>query len=407
MDPSIEARRGSWRLRRRRRLLIAIAALAVIASVGGILVSTTVKSPAQLAAQSASPGLTQLTVPVTRQVITSTVLAQGVVTAPPEVSQLPGASGGSATGGAVQPELPVVTKIFHPVGSQVTVGSVIVEVAGQPLFVFEGSEPAFRSLAPGESGSDVAQLQAGLESLGYSIGGDTSGVFGAGTEGAVAAYFQAIGYPVPKISVGAKADRGPMVPLAEIMFVPHLPATVVKVAGPVGQEASGSLVTLSMGDPGIAGQLSPGSAGLVRKNMDVTITDPATGRSRRGYVRSVGQRTQTSGSISGGVYVPVTIFSDSPLPTSMIGQDVALTIGAASSAGPVLAVPDAAVFARADGETYVTKMTGPRSDVQVPVHVDLTGNGMVAITPAGRATLVPGDQVVVGVGYARNPGVVP
>jgi peptidoglycan hydrolase-like protein with peptidoglycan-binding domain len=282
-----------------------------------------------------------------------------------------------------------------------------VEVAGQPLFVFEGSVPAYRDLAPGDSGTDVAQLQAGLESLGYSIGSDTSGVYGAGTEGAVAAYYQAIGYPVPKVSVGPKADRGPMVPLAEIMFVPDLPAIVVKVAGPVGQEASGSLVTLAMGDPAIAGQLSPSSAALVRKGMDVTITDPATGRSRRGYVRSVGQRTQTSGSISGGVYVPVSVVPDSPLPASMIGQDVGLRITAASSAGPVLAVPDAAIFSRADGGTYVTKVTGPRSDVQVPVLVDLTGNGMVAVTPVGRATLAPGDQVVVGVGYARSPALVP
>jgi len=164
-------------------------------------------------------------------------------------------------------------------------------------------------------------------------------VYGAGTESAVAAYYQAIGYQVPTVSVGPKADRGPMVPLAEIMFVPDLPARVVKVAGPVGQEASGSFVTLAMGDPAIAGQLSPSSAGLVRRGMTVTITNPATGQSRSGYVRSVGQRTETSGSISGGVYVPMSVVPDSPLPTSMIGQDVGLTIAAASSAGPVLAVP--------------------------------------------------------------------
>jgi multidrug efflux pump subunit AcrA (membrane-fusion protein) len=124
-------------------------------------------------------------------------------------------------------------------------------------------------------------------------------------------------------------------------------------------------------------------------------------------VSSVGQRTATSGSISGGVYVPMTVIPDSPLPASMIGQDVGLTITAARSAGPVLAVPDAAIFARADGGTYVTKVTGPRSEVQVRVRVNLTGNGMVAITPVGGGTLAPGDQVVIGVDYARSPGAVP
>ena len=41
-------------------------------------------------------------------------------------------------------------------------GSVIVEVAGRPLFVFPGTVPAYRNLSPGETGTDVAQLQAGL-----------------------------------------------------------------------------------------------------------------------------------------------------------------------------------------------------------------------------------------------------
>ncbi|MGH3122408.1 MAG: peptidoglycan-binding domain-containing protein, partial [Streptosporangiaceae bacterium] len=285
---------GPPRLRRRRIILIAVAALAVIASVGGLLISTSIKSPAQLAAQTAPPGMTQLTVPLTRQVIKSTVLAQGLVKHPAEVAQLSGASSGGG-GGSSDGELPVVTKIFHKAGSIVVPGSVILEVAGHPLFVLQGSVPAYRNLETGETGSDVAQLQAGLESLGYSVGGDTSGVFGAGTASAVAAFYTAMGYPVPTAAASPKAgskkaSASPMVPLAEIMFVPRFPARVVKVAGPVGQEASGSLVTLSMGDPAIAGQLPPSDAGLVKPGMTVTISDQATGLTRRGSVESVGRR---------------------------------------------------------------------------------------------------------------------
>ncbi len=395
-------RPGSRLLRRRRILLIAVAALAVVAAVGGLLVSTSIKSPAELAAQSAPPNLTQLTAPVTRQVITSTVLAQGVVKPPPEVSQLPGANSGGTSG-----ELPVVTKIFLRRGSTVEPGNVIVEVAGRPLFVFAGSGPAYRDIVPGDSGTDVAQLQAGLESLGYSIGGDTSGVFGSGTGAAVAAYYAALGYTVPTVPAspkagGKKAASKPMVPLAEIMFVPEFPARVVKVAGPVGQEANGSLVTLAMGSPAIAGQLSPSDAALVKAGMRITITDAATGLTRRGHITSVGRRTKTKGSISGGVYVPMKVRPGRPLPMSMIGQDVSLTITAAHSAGPLLAVPEAAVFARADGRLYVTKVTGARSDVQVPVRVDATGNGMVGITPIDGGTLATGDRVVTGTNYVQN-----
>lgn len=394
---------GQHRLRRRRIVLISVVGLAVAASVGGLLFATTIKSPAELAAQTAPPPLTQLTTPVTRQVITSTVLAQGVVKAPPEVSQLAGANSGGSAG-----ELPVVTKIFLRRGSRVEPGNVIVEVAGRPLFVFQGSVPAYRSLVPGDSGADVAQLQAGLESLGYSIGGDTSGVFGAGTGSAVAAYYTALGYTVPKAPASAtasgkhKAASEPMVPLAEIMFVPRFPARVVKVAGPVGQEASGSLVTLSLGNSAIAGQLSPSDAALVKAGMAVTITDTATGLSRRGHIRSVGRRTQTKGSISGGVYVPMKVHPRRPLHMSLIGQDVSLTITAAHSARPLLAVPEAAVFARADGRLYVTKVTGTRSDVLVPIRVDATGNGMVGITPIDGGTLTTGDKVVTGTNYVQN-----
>lgn len=184
---------GTNRLRRRRLVVIAVAVLAIIASAGGLLISTRIQSPAQLAAQTTPPAPTQLTVPVTHQVITSTVLAQAVVKAPPEVAQLSGANSG---GGGGNGALPVVTRIFFPKGSTPVPGSVIVEVAGRPLFVFQGTVPAYRNLSEGESGTDVAQLQAGLQSLGYSTGGDTSGVFGPGTASAVAAYYTALGYPV-------------------------------------------------------------------------------------------------------------------------------------------------------------------------------------------------------------------
>jgi peptidoglycan hydrolase-like protein with peptidoglycan-binding domain len=401
-------RAGSLRLRRRRIALITVVAVAVVASAGGLLISTAIKSPAEVAAQTAAPGLTRLSVPVTRQVITGTVLAQGVVKPPPEVSQLAGGSSGSSSGA-----LPVVTKVFRRVGSTIGPGSEIVEVAGRPLVAFLGSVPAYRNLVPGDSGTDVLQLQQGLESLGYSVGDDTAGVFGTGTGDAVAAFYTALGYSVPTVPgtvrTGGKKKvvSEPMVPQAEIMFVPQFPARVIKVAGPLGKEANGSLVTLALGDPATAGQLSPSDGVLVKAGMAVTVTDPATGSSRRGHIRSVGLHTKTKNSVSGGVYLPAKVSTRRPLPLSMIGQDVSLTITAAHSAGKVLAVPEAAVFARADGRLYVTKMTGPQSSVAVPVQVGVTGNGLVGVTPTGGGTLAAGDRVAIGAQYAQTPKTTP
>jgi hypothetical protein len=173
VDVPVVDKPGRGRLRRRRNILLAIAGLAVIASVGGLLVSTTIKSPAQQAAETTAPGLTRLAAPVQYTVIRNTVQANGVITKPPQISSLSSGGGGGVSAGNAQQ---VVTKIFKRPGRFVAPGNVIIEVAGQPFFVFRGTVPAYRDMAPGESGTDIAQLQAGLEGLGFSVGADTSGV---------------------------------------------------------------------------------------------------------------------------------------------------------------------------------------------------------------------------------------
>lgn len=188
------------------------------------------------------------------------------------------------------------------------------------------------------------------------------------------------------------------------MFVPRFPARVVKAAGPVGHMVKKTLVTLATGSPVIAGQVSPGDGALVKAGMAVTITDPATGAARRGKIRSVGRRTQAAHSLAGGLYLPAKVRARHAMPLSMIGHDVSLTINSARSAGPVLAVPEAAIFARTDGNLYVSVVTGTGADRQVPVRIGVTGNGLVGITPSGAGALAAGDRVVVGASYAAPRG---
>ena len=198
---------GYGRLRRRRVILLAVIGLAVIASVGGLLISTTIKSPAQQAAETKAPGLTRLTAPVQDTVIRNTVQADGLITKPPQISSLSSGGGGGGGGGGGNAQQ-VVTRIFHPPGSFVSPGNVIIEVAGQPFFVFQGTVPAYRDMAPGESGSDIAQLQAGLGSLGFSAGGDASGAYGPGTSAAVAAFYQSLGYKAPTVRRARRGTAG-------------------------------------------------------------------------------------------------------------------------------------------------------------------------------------------------------
>jgi peptidoglycan hydrolase-like protein with peptidoglycan-binding domain len=374
----------------RRRVVLGIVVVAFAAAAGGVWASAYIKSPAEVAARAKPPALTLLTAPVRQQVISVTVLAQGVVTKPPQIS---GPASSASSGGGPGNAQPIVTRIFVRPGATVRAGSVILEVAGEPLFAFAGAVPAYRDLVPGESGADVAQLQAGLERLGLWVGGDLRGTFGPGTQSAVAGYYHRIGYPVPV---------GSVVPLSQVMFVPRLPAQVVKLDQRVGGRASGPLVALSVGEPGIAGQLNPADARLVRAGMRVQIVDPVTGLAFGARVRSVGSRTQTSGSISGGFYVPMRVSTRTRVPVSMAGQNLKLTIVAAHTAGPVLTVPQAAIFASADGQAYVTKVTATRSRVRVPVRTGFTGDGLVEVTPVNGAMLTAGNTVVVGVGYVRT-----
>jgi hypothetical protein len=387
------------RLRRRRIILVAVLALVVAAAAGALLLTSHIKSPAELAAQTRPPALTELTQPVQKMVLTTTVLAQAVVGPPKEVS--PSAIGGSGGGAAAtnQNVQPIVTRVFRHSGSSVGQGSVLLEVAGQPFFVLQGTVPAYRNLEPGEAGPDVLQLQDDMQSLGYSIGADASGFFGHGTSAAVTAFYKAIGYTPQQIAVGPKADRGPVVPLGEYTFVPRLPARIISLSATVGQSVSASALRLAIGNPTISGQINPSDASVVRPGMKVTITEPGGGSRIGGRITSVSHGVASKASISGGLYVRVGVRPDHPLPMSLIGQDLSLLITAARSHGAVLAVPEAAIFASANGETYVSKLVGSTT-VKVPVRVGTSGDGLLQVIPLKPGALAAGDRVITGENYA-------
>jgi len=395
------------RLRRRRVIVLVITALAVLAAVGELLLTSQIKSPAEQAAQTRPPAATQLTATVQRTVLTRTVLAQGAVGAPKEFTPSQVGGGGSGSGGSAggQDVQQIVTHVFCRKGSLAGQGSVLLEVAGQPYFVLQGQVPAYRDLAAGETGEDVAQLQQDLLSLGYGTGSDTLGVYGPGTAAAVSAYYQAHGYTAPVVTLGTKKHRVQLafVPLGDFSFVPSLPATVIKVGATVGKAPASGALTLALGTPTLTGQLSPSTAGLVRPGMRVRISAPGGGPVRHGEVAWVSLSTATKASISGGLYVKMGINLNRPLPMSLVGQDLSLAIGAARSRGPVLAVPEAAVFAAADGQTYVSKVSGGHT-VRVPVRVGMTGSGLLQVTPDQPGELAAGDQVVTGQNFVGAGG---
>jgi hypothetical protein len=138
--------------------------------------------------------------------------------------------------------------------------------------------------------------------------------------------------------------------------------------------------------------------------MHVTITAQGTAASVGGTVTSVTRRAQTTKSISGGIYFPMRIRPRGPLPTSMApGQDVILSITAARTSVPMLAVPEAALFGGQDGKDYVSKVTGPNAATKVQVLVVTVGSGMVGIRPVPAGALRAGNLVVTGENYLTTP----
>ena len=183
------------RLARRRRTVLAIAVGAGLMSVGGLVGSTFVQSPSQAAADTKAPRASTITAPVTRQVLRSTLVLRGTFAEEKTVQVTPTSVASTANnpGGASL----VVTGVFAAVGQQVRAGKPLLQYSGRPVFLLPGKIPAYRDLLPGETGQDVTQLQKALASLGYRIGNDTAGTFGAGTQSALSRLYRAMGYAVP------------------------------------------------------------------------------------------------------------------------------------------------------------------------------------------------------------------
>ncbi|MGE5829497.1 MAG: peptidoglycan-binding domain-containing protein, partial [Micromonosporaceae bacterium] len=175
---------------RSRRVLLAIAGVAVLAS-GSLIAAAVVRSPAQSQPPSA------LTAPVLRKVLTRTVVIRGTVVAASVVAVTAVRAPGAPP--------PVVTRLVKGPGDAIEPGDVVIEVSGRPLIALPGVVPARRDLRPGDSGADVAQLQAALRQLGYP-GGDPSASFGPGTKAAITQLYRRLGYAVP--TTGGRDDLG-------------------------------------------------------------------------------------------------------------------------------------------------------------------------------------------------------
>ena len=444
-DHGRRAVRGS-RLARRRRALFWVAGAAALVAIGGLIGSSFVKSPQQIAADTAAPPPTATTAKVVSQILTSSVQMRGVVYPGTEYDVYPsapesdtgtsgsgsgagGSAGGSAGGGSQGAVY--ISRLGVAAGQTVSNGEKLAEIDGEPLFALAGRVPAWRDITPGESGPDVTELQKALASLGYYGGGDTPGFFGTATQDAVALYYEHLGYTPP-------ATGG--VPLTDVIFLPSLPAKVIAVNGAKGQQPGQPFLELAArGSLALTGELPPSYAGQVKIGLKVKIFDEVTGIHATGTVTDVGTATTippvgaivnvgggstsvgsagstgtgstgstgsgstgTSGSGNSGAanpggtpFIPLTVDPSQPLPAALNGENVLVTMETGRTEGPVLTVPVAAIVTTGSGTSYVTVVGTNGKQAQVPVTPGIAENGYVQVTPVKAGKLAAGDRVVV------------
>ncbi|MEU8627652.1 peptidoglycan-binding domain-containing protein [Streptomyces sp. NPDC048669] len=208
----------------------------------------------------------------------------------------------------------------------------------------------------------------------------------------------------------AQAKSGPMLPAGEAVFLESFPARVNAVQGAVGAKVSGTVMTLSSGRLVVQAYVPEYQKGLLRAGQHVEIYSEATGVSARAEVTRVAdtqtvpdRSAATSGTDGGGapaagpVGYLVQITPDKGLDAQLSGQDVRLTIEAASSGGKVLVVPITAITAGADGRTVVTVVAGSGDHERVEVRPGTSGDGFVAVVPVVKGALGAGDRVITGV----------
>lgn len=254
---------------------------------------------------------------------------------------------------------------------------------GSPVVLLYGSVPAWRTLAEGLTGADVAQLNHDLVALGYA---SSSRLSAPGWD-----YFSsatADGVQRMESALGVSSPPG-LLPLGSVVFEPEA-IRVTGVPGALGGPAVGPVLTATSDQHVVTIALSTAQQTDVAVGDAVTIMLP-DGASAPGEVSSVG--TVASGTASNAT-IQVTVTLTHPSAAGTLDQaPVTVYITTASSRGPVLAVPVGALLAQSSSR-YAVEVIGSgnaRRLVAVTVGIFDDNSGMVQVSGA----LTPGEQVVV------------
>ncbi len=274
------------------------------------------------------------------------------------------------------------------VGQIVQQGQALYQVDGAPVVLLYGSVPAYRILAEGTTGTDVAQLNHDLVALGYVKASDVDTAWDR--------YGWATDAGVTKLQKQLGVDQSGWLAMGEVVFLPTAARVVTLQAG-LGAPATGAVLQASSTAPVVRVALTADRQAEVKAGDLVTITLP-NGRTTPGTVTSVGGVATTPSNDSGGSgaasTVPVTIQPTDPAAIGGLDQAQVLVAITTATVQSALAVPVNALLATADGgyAVEIADPEGTRHLVSVSPGLFDDATGLVQVTGSG---LSAGQRVVV------------
>lgn len=357
----------------RKGWVVAAAAVLVAAAGIGIVVATSGGGQATPVAQASAMN----TATVDRGTLSDMVSQYGVLSYRARSDGSPYAVINRA--GGTYTELPSA-------GDKVDCGAVIYRVNNQPVLLLCGPMPAYRSLSEGDSGPDVAALNANLVHLGYAARkklDPSSHDFGSATAAAL-----------KKLQSKLGGDQNGSLDLGQAVFLPES-VRIARVTGELGGSAQpGAQIAQATSDTlEVEVNLDPSQQREVKRGDRAQITLPDN-TSVTGEVDRLGRVAQTGRDPNAGATIPAYITLDHPNQARSLDQasvQVAITTKGVANA---LSVPVTAIVGRSGGgfAVEVVRAGGQRELIAVKLGLFDTAGGRVQVV---EGALHEGELVVV------------
>jgi multidrug efflux pump subunit AcrA (membrane-fusion protein) len=276
-------------------------------------------------------------------------------------------------------------------GQVIRDGQVLYRADEAPVVLLYGATPAYRALAEGATGTDVAQLNHDLVALRY--------LERVEVDSAWDEFNWATRAGVEKLQDYLGVDQTGELSLGDVVFLPTA-ARVTSVQAGLGAPATGPVLQASSTTRTVSVALDPDLQSKVRAGDRVTITLP-DGSTTPGRVTSVGKVATLSSNNSGrsdsGPTVPVQIRPTDPSATGSLDQALVEVTITDQTVHNVLAVPVYALLARSGGG-YTVEVVASDGTHLVRVRQGLFDDaaGMVQVSGPGLAVgqrvVVPGNE---------------